>query len=207
MLPPVQNAPSAATTSRPAASATADASPSLPPQATHAVVVFGRGLNPKTGKPTPALTRRLETALAQANQDPNALIVVSGGAAHNAFPEADGMRDWLVQHGVPASRILVEDHSNDTIENAENVAQLLKGGNVRQVTVVTEQYHVHRAHELLASALSFQGVKAKLNDAPAPDGLTGMAKVKMALSEERELLVNRARQEWRHLTSGHSIFG
>jgi uncharacterized SAM-binding protein YcdF (DUF218 family) len=207
MLPPVQTA-QAPRASRPAVlDSSQSASPSVPPQATHAVVVFGRGLNKKTGKPTPALVRRLETTLAQAKKDPDALIVVSGGAAHNQFPEAEGMRDWLVQHGVPSSRILVEGQSNDTIENAENVAKLLEGGKVKNVTVVTERYHVHRAHELLESALSHRGVKAKLDDAPAPDGLSGLAKLKMSLSEERLLVLDRANQEWRHLSDGHSFFG
>lgn len=207
MLPPVQTAP-APRASRPAVLDSSQAAvPSLPPQASHAVVVFGRGLNKKTGKPTPALVRRLETALAQAKKDPDALIVVSGGAAHNRYVEAEGMRDWLVQHGVPSSRILVEGESNDTIENAENVAKLLEGGKVKDVTVVTERYHVHRAHALLESALSHRGVKATLDDAPAPDGLSGLAKLKMAVSEERLLVLDRAKQEWRHLSDGHSFFG
>lgn len=191
----------------PAVVPTSSTGPSLPPQQKHAIVIFGRGLNRRTGKPTPALTRRLEKGLEDAKADPNALVVVSGGAAHNKFPEADGMRDWLVKHGVPASRILVEDHSMDTIDNAENVAQLLQGGKVKRVTVVTEQFHVHRAHDLLAHALSFRGVHAKLDDSPAPDAYSGLSQVKMAISEERLLVLDRAKQEWRHLKSGLSFFG
>jgi uncharacterized SAM-binding protein YcdF (DUF218 family) len=117
------------------------------------------------------------------------------------------MRDWLVKHGVPASRILVEDHSNDTIENAENVAKLLQGGQVKQVTVVTEHYHVHRAHALLQSALAHRGVKAELDDAPAPDNLHGLDAVKMAISEERLLVLCRLKQEALHLREGMSFFG
>lgn len=181
--------------------------PSLPPKQTHAVVVFGCPLNPKTGQPSPALKRRLETALAQAHKDPHALIVVSGGAAHNRFTEADGMREWLMKHGVSSKRILVEGRSHDTIDNAENTARLLRGGHIRQVTVVTEKYHVHRAHALLASALSFEGIHAKMNDAAAPDGLSGLAAFKRELSEEKLLVIDRAKQEWRHLHAGRSLFG
>lgn len=185
----------------------ASGGPALPPTQRHAVVVFGRGLNPKTGKPTPALQRRLEEALTQARKDPAALIVVSGGAAHNAFPEAIGMRDWLVQHGVDASRILVEDRSHDTIENAENVAALLAGGKVQQVTVVTERYHVQRAHELLERALAFQHISARIDDAPAPDGLTGFDAVKRSLEEKKLLVLDEAKQLLRHLREGRSFFG
>ena len=201
--------PSGVNGPRVSSSARTDASPAprVPPSAKHAVVVFGCPVNAKTGAPTPALTRRLEQALTEAKKDPSAVLVVSGGAAHNRFPESVAMRDWLVQRGVDPARILVEDRSSDTIENAENVAAMLQGGGVKRVTVVTERYHERRAHLLLANALAFRGVKAQLDDSPAPDGLSGLAAFKKSFAEDKLLVLCLAKQEWRHLRAGQSFFG
>ncbi|WP_052759389.1 YdcF family protein [Paenibacillus sp. DMB20] len=49
---------------------------------------------------------------------PNSIIVVTGGVPKNGVTEADNMTKWLVEHGVAESRILPENQSTDTVENA-----------------------------------------------------------------------------------------
>lgn len=73
-------------------------------------------------------------------------ILVSGGAPlwGAAQPEADIMRDILIhEYGLPVQWI--ERASNDTLENAKNSAQILKGAGVTRVYLVTHADHMARA--------------------------------------------------------------
>src|SRR5687767_14540327 len=95
-----------------------------PTRPTHAIVVFGTKVNPD-GTPSPRLERRLIQALAEFRKDPSALVVVSGAAVATPCNEAVAMKAWLVDRGVPADRVVLEDRARLTIENAEFVAPLV----------------------------------------------------------------------------------
>jgi uncharacterized SAM-binding protein YcdF (DUF218 family) len=66
-------------------------------------------------------------------------IVVSGGG------DATIIRRYLIQEGVPADRITIEDRSTTTWENALFVAPLLRSHNARRVLLVTSWFHTRRA--------------------------------------------------------------
>ena len=55
------------------------------------------------------------------------------------------MRDVLTEGGVPADRILLEDTSRTTLENAENAMALMKTAGLTEAVVVTDRYHCPRA--------------------------------------------------------------
>lgn len=91
-----------------------------------ALVIFGCPILPD-GTPSPPLQDRLDAALALAAAFPNAVIIASGGAVSSEYTESEGMRDWLVAHGVATGRIVVDTHARDTLGNAEFVvAAVLK---------------------------------------------------------------------------------
>lgn len=90
-------------------------------------------------------------------------IIVSGGgflAENNGGPattEAEAMRRFLKDLGVPDRAIIPEDRSLNTIQNIDRVRDMVKGG---RVALVTSAYHMRRAMALAQ--------RAGLNAAPFP---------------------------------------
>jgi len=74
-------------------------------------------------------------------------IVPSGGqGADEERPEGVAMGEWLVDHGVPADRVLVEDEARTTRENLTlGVAVLREHGTAGPYLVATNNYHAPRA--------------------------------------------------------------
>ena len=86
----------------------------LPPVA--AIIVLGSGT--VDGKPTPTLASRLDTAAQLIEQQPQALIITSGGVGYERTrSEADIMATYLAQtHDIPLDRIYQEGKSTSTEE-------------------------------------------------------------------------------------------
>jgi uncharacterized SAM-binding protein YcdF (DUF218 family) len=75
-------------------------------------------------------------------------VLVSGGvvdADSNKPACAPLMRDFLVQLGVPASNVIVEDLSSTTWENAVQSHKLLEKRGITRVVLVTDAMHLFRA--------------------------------------------------------------
>ena len=107
----------------------------------HAVVL---GVALEDGKPTREMLRRVETARDYAEQDPGAVLVVTGGnAAAGSASEADVMKELLMERGIGDTRILVEDRAVDTEQNFLNTAALI--GPEQPIVLVTSGYHMLRA--------------------------------------------------------------
>lgn len=77
----------------------------------------------------------------------NIPIILSGGSPLGSLPEAEVMRQLLVELGVDARSILTEVHSRDTHENALYVKELCEKKAFRRVALVTSAYHMPRAVE------------------------------------------------------------
>ena len=110
------------------------------------LVVLGFQLNPD-GSMREELIHRLETALACAEKYPNALIVCTGGGTaseNSSVTEAGAMADWLRDQGVPDGRIIVEDRSLTTAQNAINTYDILtrQYPRVRQLAIISSDYHI-----------------------------------------------------------------
>lgn len=86
------------------------------------IIVLGCAIR-KDGTPTPLLRGRLDRAMtfAQAQEAETGkapIFVLSGGkGADECVSEAECMRRYLAEQGVPESRMLLEDKSTDTAEN------------------------------------------------------------------------------------------
>jgi uncharacterized SAM-binding protein YcdF (DUF218 family) len=133
------------------------------------VVIFGCPSRPD-GRVSPALRRRLERGLDAARQDPDAVVIVTGGAIAGPA-EAPVMRAWLVARGLDPERVTVEDRARSTIENALLVTPILRDLEVDRVTLVTSRFHLQRAAVLLRLALrraKLLGIRVEVR--PAADG-------------------------------------
>jgi uncharacterized SAM-binding protein YcdF (DUF218 family) len=77
------------------------------------------------------------------------LIVLSGGTLHTGEgPEAQAMREFLVDMGLPAGAMLLEGQSTNTAENAGDTARLLRSRGIRRILLVTSALHMQRARGL-----------------------------------------------------------
>lgn len=81
------------------------------------IIIHGAGLDGP--RPTPLLAGRIDKALELWNkQHQHGKFVVSGGqGADEVVSEAQAMRDYLLDKGVPGDAILMEDKSTTTWEN------------------------------------------------------------------------------------------
>ncbi len=118
----------------------------LPEDESLCIVVLGFQLE-SDGSMAPELLGRCETALKCAEKYPNALIAVTGGGTAWQNPgatEAGVMAEWLISHGVAAARILKEDASRTTGNNAEFTCRLLVENHpeVKVLAIVSSDYHV-----------------------------------------------------------------
>ena len=120
----------------------------LPNDNSMSVVILGFALN-DDGTMKEELVGRLETGLAIANDYPQSYVVVTGGGTAKNNPnvtEGGLMGDWLLEHGLDASRLIVENRAQDTVGNAKNTYEVLKTKykTVNKVVLVTSDYHVPR---------------------------------------------------------------
>ncbi|MBR0041289.1 MAG: YdcF family protein [Oscillospiraceae bacterium] len=109
-------------------------------------VVLGFQLNPD-GSMRDELLARLTVALRCAERYPNALIVCTGGgtaAEDETATEAGRMADWLIESGVDPKRVIVEDKSLTTAQNAIYTFDILaeRYPQVRELVIVSSDYHI-----------------------------------------------------------------
>jgi vancomycin permeability regulator SanA len=109
-----------------------------------AIVVLGAGLY-DDGTIQPVLRERLDAALALAQRYPASQIITSGGVPRSGITEARAMRTWLIANGVPPERIVEENTSTSTVENARNTAAILAQRGAQGAVVVSSPNHVERA--------------------------------------------------------------
>ena len=110
------------------------------------LVVLGFQLNPD-GSMKDELIERLNVVLNSAEKYPNALIVCTGGGTASGNPdatEAGRMAEWLIEKGVDENRVIVEDQSLTTAQNAIYSCRILieKYPQVNQLAIISSDYHI-----------------------------------------------------------------
>lgn len=146
------------------------------------LVVLGFQLNPD-GSMKDELIERLKVALACAEKYPNAFVVCTGGgtaAENDSATEAGEMGKWLTENGVDAQRVIVEDRSLTTAQNAIYTFRILqeKYPQVKQLAIISSDYHIATGTLLfgaeailLAEQAGEETIRVVSNAAyPAPSG-------------------------------------
>lgn len=102
----------------------------------------------KTSGPSYVLQKRLDAALTYLYENPDTIVIVSGGQGRNEpISEAQGMKEYLADRGIAEERILLEDTSTNTYENLANSSALLDK-QTQRVVLVTNNFHVFRASSI-----------------------------------------------------------
>lgn len=117
-----------------------------------AIVVLGYQLAPN-GEMRPELLGRLTTAMNCAQQYPDSYIVCTGGGTASGNPdatEAGSMAAWLAELGIDPARIIVEDQSMTTAQNAQFTHAILSEQypDVTAIAIVSSDYHIPWASTL-----------------------------------------------------------
>ena len=121
----------------------------LPNDDSLCIVILGYSLSPY-GEVRDELMCRLDAGIEAAEKYPNAYILVTGGGTALLAPsvkEADKMAEYLIENGIDRSRIIVENNSLSTSENAVYSERLLRSDHpeINKLFIVTSDYHVPMA--------------------------------------------------------------
>ncbi len=123
-----------------------------------AVIVLGAAVHGKT--PSLTLKRRLEAAAKYHKQNPDAVIIVSGGQGNQEeITEAEAMANYLIEHGVAKDKIIKEEFATSTYENFAFSNEILteKFGDDYTAAFITNEYHILRA-KLCAGRTGFEDI-------------------------------------------------
>lgn len=115
-------------------------------------VIIVLGAQVRTDGPSRVLRYRLDTAYDYLQAHPEARCIVSGGQGYNEpEPEAEGMARYLIERGLDADRIQIENQSRNTVQNLQYSAAYLDPATDR-VAIVTNNFHVCRSLGLARGA-------------------------------------------------------
>lgn len=128
------------------------------------IVALGFQLNPD-GTMRDELIGRLKVVKKSAEKYPNALVVCTGGptaSANESATEAGKMAEWLIANGISGKRIIVEDKSLTTAQNAIFTYDILekKYPYVTQLAIVSSDYHIATGILLFGAESTLRADKA-----------------------------------------------
>lgn len=133
------------------------------------LIVLGAGLT--NGKEVSlTLKDRLDAAITCINKFENdGYVVVSGGCGQDEeISEAEAMKNYLVDKGIPEDKILLEDKSTTTLENlkfSKKTIEKHSGKSVEKSTVkvVTTDFHALRS-SILANKNGYNNIEVYSSD-------------------------------------------
>lgn len=172
----------------------------LPPQA-DAIVVLGCPTLPN-GSPSPCQQERVKQAEQLywqfSRQTPPPHLIVSGGAVHNAYSEAQTLRQMLLQAGIPDRAVTLEMQARNTVENARYALKIAQGQHWQHLIVVTSAYHSRRSWWIFKDLLARQPqADFSLALVPAPVGKLSLCqKWQLSTHEMLGLFYYFAYQKW-----------
>jgi uncharacterized SAM-binding protein YcdF (DUF218 family) len=98
----------------------------------------------RDGRPSARLRARLDQTIALYRQGLFPDVIVSGGVGSEGFDEAEVMKRYLVENGMPEGRIHVDGGGATTFLTAKNAARIMRENRWQSAMVVTQYFHVPR---------------------------------------------------------------
>jgi len=98
----------------------------------------------KDGRPSARLSARLDQTVALYREGLFPEVIVSGGVGSEGFDEAEVMKRYLVEKGVPEGTIHVDEGGATTHLTARNASRMMRENGWRSAMVVTQYFHVPR---------------------------------------------------------------
>ena len=113
------------------------------------------------GAPSEEMDARIITAVRLQKKLGIPVIISGGNASKGRKAEAPIVKRFLSDLGVPEGKLIIEDKSRDTIENAKNTKRICDKMKFRNAILVTSAFHMKR------SVMSFEKVGMKVIPFPA----------------------------------------
>jgi uncharacterized SAM-binding protein YcdF (DUF218 family) len=125
-------------------------------EARQADIILVLGAAEYRGRPSPVFRARLDHALELFDRGLARLVMTTGGAGGDpVFTEGGVGRSYLIAHGVPSERIVVESEAESTVESTAMAGEIMRRMGLRSVIVVSDGYHIYRVKRML----QFRGLK------------------------------------------------
>ena len=138
------------------------------------VIIFGAAVW-EDGRLSPILRRRVQGALAWAQDHPDGLLIPTGGIGPSGLSEAEAMQRDLMIAGIEPERIIPETQGHDTLESVRLCDAILRGlGDCRSVAICTSPFHQPRC------ALLFRLLGYRVERPPMPSDRGRVLKRKYA---------------------------
>jgi uncharacterized SAM-binding protein YcdF (DUF218 family) len=112
------------------------------------LIVLGYPSNPD-GTPSPEQRERVLESVREFQHGIAPHIIMSGGAAHNQFDEADSMKRLAVSQGVPADAVLEDVAAQNTLQNILFSSRIMAAHNWHSAEVISTPSHLPRAALIL----------------------------------------------------------
>ncbi|MGH9359553.1 MAG: YdcF family protein [Candidatus Acidiferrales bacterium] len=126
-----------------------------------AIVVMGAA--EYDGAPSPVYRARLDHAFDLEERGLAPWVITSGGQGGDPrYTEASVGRDYLIQQGVAASKILMETHGRTTYQSVRAVSGILHRLGLPTCIAVSDGFHLYRVRIYFASF----GIAAYCSPAP-----------------------------------------
>ncbi len=131
-------------------------------------------------EPSPGLRERLDHGLQLYRSGAFSHFIVTGGLDNNGatLTEAEGMRNYLVEQGVPSEAIEMDPLSRSTYENLTFAEEIMDRREWKSAVIITHSYHGSRAADI-AKKVGYMPVQVSVTDSNV---------LKMSYHETREIL-------------------
>lgn len=147
-----------------------------------AIVVFGAA--EYNGTPSPVFKARLDHAFDLEERGLAPQVITTGGSGGDPnFTEAGVGRDYLIQRGMAADKILTETHGETTLESVRAAARALKLRGKTTSIAVSDGFHLYRVKQLFRA----QGVIAF--GSPAPESPIEADRFERVFHSLREMFI------------------
>jgi vancomycin permeability regulator SanA len=107
-------------------------------------VVFGNTVT-SDGQPSARLRARLDHAIVLYQERLVSYLILSGGIGREGVDEATAMQQYLVQHGIPATRIFTDHQGLNTHLTARYTADVMRAQQWYRAIAITQYFHITRA--------------------------------------------------------------
>ncbi len=104
-------------------------------------IIFGAEMYP-SGRPSPYLKARLDLGAELYDAGKAQVLIVSGDNAAEHHHETANMKRYLVSRGVPAERVVEDEHGLDTYDTCVRAREVF---GITEALLVSQRYHLHRA--------------------------------------------------------------
>ena len=132
----------------------------------NALIILGAAIHGET--PSLVLQSRLDAGLNYLLYHPDCVVVVSGGqGSGEKISEAEAMARYLMDRGIEADRIIIENQAKNTVQNIQYALDCLAEENIswqEPIGIVSNDFHLFRVKQIAEQL----GVSAAAISAPTP---------------------------------------